>query len=268
LVNRLDGLWRRQLQASRRSAFAERYSNKNALHVMTLMAQRNQRIIVNGNKNVDINSLTKMMNPKSKLSVDYYVTKETDPKHIEEVMGKLTTENNGIVIGQIKFVVTDYNPKLVQDISAMVSKSANIAKYTVLDLNGLIESSDEKTGMAITLDKLLRSFKNVDKEQSDLQKKLIQAGWTSPNSVVYYIFLSTFGWLFAVVIIFLFYIFARDYEGGMFYAIMAVGGFNSLMAAFGAQLWLKNSTDQDRKSTRLNSSHHVVTCISRMPSSA
>ena len=109
------------------------------------------------------------------------------------------------------------------------------------------EYRQEKSGLAVTLDGILRSFKNVDKEQNALSKKLVQAGWTSPNATVYYIFLSTFGWLFAVVILALFFMFARNYEGLMFYVIMLVGIFNSLMAAFGAQLWLKNSTEHRKK---------------------
>jgi len=109
------------------------------------------------------------------------------------------------------------------------------------------EYSREKTGFALTLDKFLRSFKNVDKEESALQKKLVQAGWTSPNAVVYYIFFSTFGWILAAGILFIFYLFAQDYEGMMFFAVMGVGVFNAVMAAFGAQLWLKNSIDHRKK---------------------
>jgi tight adherence protein C len=109
------------------------------------------------------------------------------------------------------------------------------------------EYSQEKTGIAITLDKFSRMFKNVDKEQTDLEKKLIHAGWTSPNAVAYYIFLSTFGWVFGLITIFFFYIFAKGYEGAMFYVIMAVGIFNSAMIAFGAQLWIKNATAHRQK---------------------
>lgn len=109
------------------------------------------------------------------------------------------------------------------------------------------EYSQEKTGFALALDGFLRNFKNVDKEESALQKKLMHAGWTSPNSVVYYIFLSTFGWVLALVVMLLFYIFAQSHEGFMHYAVLGVGLFNSLMLAFGADLWLKNSTIHRKK---------------------
>lgn len=109
------------------------------------------------------------------------------------------------------------------------------------------EYNQERTGFAVTLEKFLRSFKNVDKEESSLQKKLIHAGWTSPNSVIYYIFLSTFGWLLALFVLVLFYSFAQEYEGMKFYAVMGVGILNALMAAFGADLWLKNSTTHRKK---------------------
>lgn len=109
------------------------------------------------------------------------------------------------------------------------------------------EYSREKTGFALFLDKFMRGFKNVDKEESALQKKLTHAGWTSPNSVVYYIFLSTFGWVLAIFVLFIFYVFASGYSGTMFYVVMAVGVFNAAMVAFGADLWLKNSTTHRKK---------------------
>ncbi len=125
-----------------------------------------------------------------------------------------------------------------------------IAEMTDMD-EGFAELHDEysreKTGAAVALDGVMRKFKNVDKEESKLEKKLMHAGWSSPNAAIYYIFLSTFGWLFAFIALFLFWLMAQDYEGMKFYAVMGVGVFNAVMLGFGADLWLKNSTAHRKK---------------------
>lgn len=143
----------------------------------------------------------------------------------------------------------------VLKIGLSVFGTEKIAKRRIAEMSDVDEGfaelqeeyNREKTGFALVLDRFLRSFKNVDKEESALQKKLIHAGWTSPNAVVYYIFLSTFGWLLAAIVLFLFYLFARNHEGIMFFIVMGVGLFNAGMMAFGADLWLKNSTIHRKK---------------------
>lgn len=109
------------------------------------------------------------------------------------------------------------------------------------------EFNQEKPKYAQTLENINRKFgKKVDHVDDELALKLVQAGWTSPAAPILFIFFSTFGGVFSVLLLGLFYLLARGSES-MFYVIMSVGIFNAMMMMFGAQLWLKNSTDHRKK---------------------
>lgn len=103
------------------------------------------------------------------------------------------------------------------------------------------EFGQEKSSLAGSLEGMVKPFKDTNKEESRLKLKLMQAGWSSPNAPAFYMFAATFGWIFAVVLGFVFYQVANKYEGGMFLAVAGLAMFCCLMIAFGAQLALDNS---------------------------
>lgn len=122
-----------------------RFNDENALHCLSNMAQCNQTIIVRGNDNANIHALTSMMHKESHLSVDYYVNNDTDLQNISLLLNKLKKESNGVGIGRIRVILTEYQEGIEKQLSPILHEAAKISQYTVLDINSLIEVSDENT---------------------------------------------------------------------------------------------------------------------------
>lgn len=122
-----------------------RFNDENALHCLSNMAQCNQIIVVRGNDNPNIHALTSMMHKESHLSVDYYVNNDTDIQNVSLFLNKLKKEGNGVGIGRIRIILTEYTDGLEKQLSPILEEAARISQYTILDINSLIEVSDENT---------------------------------------------------------------------------------------------------------------------------
>lgn len=106
--------------------------------------------------------------------------------------------------------------------------------------------SEEKSGLAVALEGLVSGFRNVKAEKEELTFKLYRAGASSPNAVAYYLFFSTFGWMIGAGVLVLFYILGQS-NPGYSKIIYLVGIINAALFTFGAQLWVKNSTEKREK---------------------
>jgi hypothetical protein len=78
----------------------------------------------------------------------------------------------------------------------------------------------EKSSFAVMLEGLVSPFRNIREEREAVESSLYQAGATSPNAVSYYFFFSTFGIPIGAVIMFLYYMIAKGYEGALFWGIL------------------------------------------------
>lgn len=110
------------------------------------------------------------------------------------------------------------------------------------------EFGAQKSQLAESLEGFVRPFRDVEKEESALKVRLMQAGWASPSAPAIYMFMATFGWVIAAVFGVFAYMLASKYDGAMFWVIAILSLFCCMMIAFGAQLVVANSIERRKKS--------------------
>lgn len=103
------------------------------------------------------------------------------------------------------------------------------------------EFGKDKSSTAILLEKFVSPFRNVENDIAKMKLKLLRAGWSSSDAPSYYLFFATYGWLFGIIIAFVFYSAAQKYEGTIQYVIYGMAVFNIILFTLGAQLAIENS---------------------------
>lgn len=105
---------------------------------------------------------------------------------------------------------------------------------------------EKKSSMALMMEGLVSGFRKKDPEDNELTMKLYRAGISSPNASAYYLFFSSFGWILAIIAVFLFYSLGKAMPH-MKLAFIVMGLLFAIICTFGAQLYVKNATDKRQK---------------------
>jgi tight adherence protein C len=101
--------------------------------------------------------------------------------------------------------------------------------------------SQERSFMAAFLENLVRPFRNVDKQREDVYRKLYQAGKTSANSVSYYFFFSTYGWLLGLIFAVVMFKLGSSNQGAVKYAYYFLAILLGIGFTFGAKMMLDSA---------------------------
>lgn len=107
--------------------------------------------------------------------------------------------------------------------------------------------SQEKSFSAILLEGLVRPFRNVDKQRTEVQRKLYQAGKTSVNSVSYYFFFSTYGWIIGIITALVLFKLGFGQQGIIKYAYYFLAILLGIGFSFGAKLVVDGGRDKRHK---------------------
>lgn len=105
----------------------------------------------------------------------------------------------------------------------------------------------EQSGLAAVLEMFVRPFRKVEKERPIVQAKLYQGGFTSPNAAAYYLFFSTFGWIFGFIAFFMIAGMGMEQKGMIKYAYYILALLLGIGFTFGAKLMVKNAKEHRHK---------------------
>lgn len=110
-----------------------------------------------------------------------------------------------------------------------------------------IYNEEKPSAMATFMEMVLKlTGTNVDKFRKDSQMKFYRAGLTSPNAPVYYLFFKRIGFIFFLLLAYMFI--SLPHTGAMKMAHYMVALIMIVIAVFGANLYLSNC-EQKRKKT-------------------
>ena len=101
--------------------------------------------------------------------------------------------------------------------------------------------NQERSFMAAFLENMVRPFRNVDKQREDVYRKLYQAGKTSADSVSYYFFFSTYGWLLGLIFAVVMFKLGFSNQGAVKYAYYFLAILLGIGFTFGAKMMLDSA---------------------------
>lgn len=110
-----------------------------------------------------------------------------------------------------------------------------------------IYNEEKPSGLSNFMEMVLKlTGTNVDKFRKESQMKFYRAGLSSPNAVVYYLFFKRIGFIFFLLIAYMFMM--MPHQGAMKMAHWMVALIMVIIAIFGANLYVSNC-EQKRKKT-------------------
>ena len=139
-----------------------------------------------------------------------------------------------LVVYKVGIMLTPQDKKIRRRVLGLTDTDENFTQ--------LQETLDrEKSGAATILEGFVKPIRPVNKIRDDLQKKLYQGGFNSPDSVSYYLFFSTYGWIAGLISAVTLVKLGTQVQGAISYiyyflAIMLGFGFT-----FGAKLVVTNA---------------------------
>jgi tight adherence protein C len=154
-----------------------------------------------------------------------------------------------VIIGFLVFAFVFF---IIYKIGMSFSAQDKISKKRV---NSLIETDEafveiqdnfnhEKSGLAKFLEGFAAPLRGNAIQQEELKFKMYRAGAKSPDASSYYLFFKAYGWIPGTLALVAFYLFSGKFQGGIHYAVILIGLLWWTLLTFGANLWLKNSSQK------------------------
>ncbi len=145
-----------------------------------------------------------------------------------------------LAVYKLAIMLTPQDQKIRRRVLGLTEADDNFAE--------LQETLDkEKSASATVLESLVMPVRPVKKIRDDLQKKLYQGGYTSPNAVSYYLFFSTYGWIAGLLVAIVLFKIGSEADKILKYAYWFLAILLGLGLTFGAKLALNSSKEKRHK---------------------
>ena len=140
--------------------------------------------------------------------------------------------------------VLEKNKGVQERVRRIATPSADPTSDPMMDS---IYNEEKSSAMATFMEMVLKlTGTNVDKFRKESQMKFYRAGLNSPDAAVYYLFFKRIGFIFFLLIAYMFM--TLPHEGAMKMAHWMVALIMVIIAVFGANLYISNC-EQKRKKT-------------------